>query len=127
MSEAHTGRREDYSIWQSLSGRKLIMHKHGSRLFCVAVLAATLSGCAAIEQARQAEAQRDLTIARESCGQRFTDGTSGFAACVETQLAVISDQRRRALADLAAPTQVPSYGSSGRLCVPTAAEAGIIC
>jgi hypothetical protein len=102
------------------------MGKHALQTLAAAVLAAALSGCAAVDQARQAQQQEDLARARESCA-RFADSAPGFSACVETQLAVISNQRRGALGAQSAPTHVQSYGPRGQLCVPTAAGPDVTC
>jgi hypothetical protein len=102
------------------------MGKHALQALAAAVLAAALSGCAAVDQARQAQQQEDLASARESC-TRFADSTPGFAACVETQLAVISNQRWRALEVPSAPTRLQPYGPRGQFCVPTAAGTNVTC
>jgi hypothetical protein len=101
--------------------------KHRSQALLLAVLTAVLSACASIDQARQAQAHQDLAAARESCAPRASAGTPAYDACVETQLYVISYLRRRALEDQSVPTQVPSYGPRGELCVPTAAGSNIAC
>jgi hypothetical protein len=88
------------------------------------VLAVMVCGCAAIEQAPQ---QQDLQLARESCAKSgFTDGTTQFAQCVETQLALIADQRRRELEETVTPA-TRLEPDSGRLCVPTAAGLSFTC
>ena len=97
-----------------------------ARALAAAVLAAALSACTAVDQAREAQAQQDLAAARESCA-RLGDGAPGFAACVETRLALMSYQRRRALEEQSAPARVPPYGPRGQLCVPTAAGPGVTC
>jgi len=102
------------------------MGKHALQALAVAVLAAALSGCAAVDYARQAQQQEDLASAHASCA-RFADIAPGFAACVETQLAVISSQRRGALGAQSAPAHVQSYGPRGQLCVPTAAGPDVTC
>ena len=106
--------------------RRREIAKPGSQVLALAVLAVAFSGCAAIDQAREAQAQQDLAGARQSCA-RFTDGTPAFATCVETELAVISYQRRRALEEQSAPGRVPSYGPRGQFCVPTAAGSTVAC
>lgn len=95
-------------------------------MFALVVFAVALSGCAAIDQAREAQAQQDLAGARQGCA-RFTDGTPAFATCVETELAVISYRRRRALEEQSAPGRVPSYGTRGQFCIPTAAGWTVAC
>jgi hypothetical protein len=100
--------------------------KRRSQALAVALLAAALSGCAAVDQARQTQQQRDLASARETCA-RLTNDTPALNACLETQLAVLSYQRRRALEEQSAPGRVPSYGPRGQLCVPSAAGTGITC
>ena len=88
------------------------------------VLAVMLCGCAAIEQAPQ---QQDLQLARESCSKSgFTDGTSQFAQCVESQLAMIADERRRELEETVTPA-TRLAPDSGRLCLPTAAGLSFTC
>lgn len=105
----------------------LMVPKHRSQALLVAVLAAALSACAGIDQARHAQAQQDLAAARESCAPRASAGTPAYNACVETQLYVNSYLRHRALEDQSAPTTVPSYGPREELCLPTAAGSEIAC
>jgi uncharacterized membrane protein len=106
------------------------MWNRSSWALAVAVLAAALAGCADFDEATQAQAQqqqqRDLAAAHESCA-RFAGDAPAFAGCVETQLAVISYQRRRALDVQAAPGRVPPYGRGGQLCLPSAAGAATTC
>lgn len=98
------------------------MSNHGLASILI-VLAATLCGCAGIEQATQ---QQDLQVARQSCaGSGLADGTPLFAQCVETQLALIADQRQRALEGAPPPPRVEL--DSGQLCLPTAAEPSSSC
>jgi len=88
------------------------------------VLAMILCGCAGIEQAPQ---QQDLQVARASCSKSgFTDGTPQFAQCVDTQLALIADERRRALEETVTPA-TRFTTDSGRLCLPTAAGLSLAC
>jgi hypothetical protein len=94
------------------------------RALTLIVLAATLAGCA--ELASQ-ERQQDLQVARQSCASSgFADGTPQFAQCVEAQLALIADERRRALEEtVTPPTRVQP--DSGELCLPTAAGLSFTC
>jgi hypothetical protein len=87
------------------------------------VLALTLCGCG-IEPAQQ---QQDLQVAHQSCTSAgIGDGTSQFAQCVETQLALVADQRRRALEETVTPATRRQPGS-GQLCLPTAAGPSFTC
>jgi len=88
------------------------------------VLAVALAGCA--EQASEVR-QHDLQLARQSCGSSgFSDGTPQFAQCVEAQMALIEDKRRRDLEETGTPpTRVQP--DSGVLCLPTAAGLNFTC
>jgi hypothetical protein len=102
------------------------MPNHLSQALAIAVLAAALAGCADVDEATQAQAPHDMAAARASCA-RFTGDAPAFASCVETQLAVISYQRRRALELQSAPSRVQPYGPRGQLCLPSAAGAATTC
>lgn len=101
------------------------MRKRGSRALAIAALAVALSGCAG-EQEREAQAQRDLAAAREDCA-RFTADAPAFDSCVKTELAVISNQRWRALNGQSPWNQLQPYGPRGFLCVPSAAGKAVTC
>ena len=96
-----------------------------SRTLALVALAVALSGCAG-DQERAAQAQRDLAAAREDCA-RFTGDASAFDACVNTELAVISNQRWRALDGQSPWAQPQPYGPRGFLCVPSAAGKAVTC
>jgi hypothetical protein len=99
------------------------MSNRGQALTLI-VLAVALAGCA--EQASEVR-QHDLQLARQSCtSSGFSDGTPQFAQCVEAQLALIADQRRRALEETVTPT-TRVQPDSGVLCLPTAAGLSFTC
>jgi hypothetical protein len=96
---------------------------NGAQARTLIVLALTLCGCG-IEPAQQ---QQDLQVAHQSCARAgISDGTPQFAGCVEAQLALVADQRRRALEETVTPTTHPQSGS-GQLCLPKAAGPSIAC
>ena len=101
------------------------MRKRGSRAFAFAALAVALSGCAD-DQAKEAQAQRDLAAAREDCA-RFAADAPAFDSCIKTELAVIANQRWRALEEQSPRYQLQPYGPRGVICVPSAAGKAVTC
>lgn len=98
------------------------MPNRGYRLVAAVVLTAALSGCALIDQERQAQQLRDETAARQSCTDSGrVAGTPGYNQCVNENLTLIAEQRQRT-----APPALPVYGQPApgaqgqRFCVPTA-------
>lgn len=104
------------------------MLRFESRARAFVMLAAALSGCNTIDQARQDRQQQDLEVARQSCVTAgAADGTPEFSRCVETEMIRIADRRQRTLEQLnrqSLPSYVQPSVPNGRMCLPTAAGAG---
>jgi len=97
------------------------------QLVALIALTAGICSCAALEQARQEQRERDLEVARQICAKLgFTDGTPESAQCVGSEVERIAD-RRRALGhseQMSLPTYVQPSVPSGRPCLPTAVGGG---
>ena len=105
------------------------MAKYGSRTLTVAILAAAVWGCAAMDQPRSDQQQQDAAAAHQSCvAKGFTEGTPEFSNCVEAEAALIADRRSRGAYGADQPA-ASTYGrpDTGRLCLPTAAGISFGC
>jgi len=101
------------------------MPKYGYRALSVVVLAAALCGCGAMDQTGPDRQQQDSAAAHQSCiAHGFTEGTPEMGNCLEAELALIADRRRRGLSQA---DQQPASPGSGRLCLPTAAGPAFAC
>ena len=99
------------------------MPNRGYRLLAAVLLTAALSGCDLIDQERQAQQQRDVTAARQSCADSGrVAGTPDYNHCVDQEMTLTAEQRQRT----APPAGLPVYGQpsptaqSPRFCVPSA-------
>jgi len=94
----------------------------------IIALAAALGGCAAIEQARKDHRQRDRDVAHRACAKAgLGDDERLFARCVELELTLIAEQRRRALEQASPAFYGQPYTPGLRICVPGAAGPGVTC
>ena len=99
------------------------MAKYRSRTLTVVVLTAAVWGCAEMDQPRPDQQQQDSAAAHESCVTKgFTDGTPEFSNCMEAEVALMADRRRRGVYGTEQqPASNNGMPDTKGLCLPTAA------